>query len=122
MDWRIILNPTRWNWNSDQPMPMPWDIDAHPYLEDWPEEDVRKWWYARNPLHDLTWYGIGVVGKRFQTVVLIGDKDKWDADGLYAHVLIWGILPLPFIALHRKSLKLYVGWRPKGNFGAKLNL
>jgi hypothetical protein len=84
-----------------------------------------KWW-LRNPLHNLMFYVIG-VGDRDRVVVGPWAPDFHRPDGgllwcvTIVHVL--GLpIPLPFVSYLGGHLKAYIGWRPSGAFGVKLNI
>ena len=74
------------------------------------------WWF-RNPFHNLFFYVIGVAD-RHRTFY---STREWGSSGWTFHVLRCGWLWLPFIS-YRGRVKFYIGWRPYGAFGTKLNL
>lgn len=105
--WKIFGN------NDDWPPP------------DWymPEERERKrklYWLLRNPLHNLTFYLIGVAGKPF---VRTGKfpQDVFNPNGGWnLAVTAYKWFRLPFVSYLGRSIKFYIGWRERGNFGFKL--
>lgn len=73
------------------------------------------WWF-RNPFHNLFFYVIGVAD-RHRTFY---STREWGSPGWTLHVLRCDWLWLPFIS-YRGRIKFYIGWRPYGAFGTKLN-
>jgi hypothetical protein len=66
-------------------------------------------WYLRNPLHNFTFYVIGMADKLkyrkpYDVFNETGDK----------HNII-----LPFYSYYGDKYKFYIGWRERGNFGVK---
>ena len=119
---KILTPPIRaaqkWNplWslgNADDPVPPDWFRPGDPH---------RRWlWRMRNPLHNFTFYVIGVA-----------DKDTTRTGKYPAHVFApgggwnWAVtrhrwLPLPFVSFDGKYCRAYLGWRESGNFGGKVN-
>lgn len=92
------LNPLWWFQNSDKPLAPSW------YKPDWPEWRRQFYWkYFRNPLHNFTWYIIGIADDKYKkrigtypTTVFAPDGGwnlcyfKWPADSL--SVIIFFIL------------------------------
>ena len=82
----------------------------------------RRWlWQLRNPLHNFTFYVIGIADKcftregRFPNAVF-GPEGGWN----------WAVakhkwLRLPFISFNGERWRFYLGWRERGNFGGKVN-
>lgn len=74
-------------------------------------------WWLRNPMHNLTWYVLGVAGR---ARVIVGPQAPRIADErggwLWHWVIADGIpIPLPFLSYKRPGgLRFYVGWRPSG--------
>jgi hypothetical protein len=101
------LNLIWWFLNKDDPSP--------PFSKwrDKPEWMRHLLWYVRNPLHNFTFYVIGMADKLY---------NRWPnkvfnpATPCYK----WNII-LPFISYKGKKVKWYIGWRERGNFGIKLN-
>ena len=73
------------------------------------------WWF-RNPFHNLFFYVIGVAD-RHRTFY---SSREWGSPGWTFHALRWGWLWFPFVS-YRGRIKFYIGWRPYGAFGTKLN-
>ena len=109
--------------NDDDPNP-PAD-----YQLGWPQWRRRLYWFAfRNPLHNLTFYVLGVAGKPFERVVIYPPRTLsnlvFRPEGWYIAVVKYKWLRLPFVSYQGAGLikKFYVGWRERGNLGAKLTL
>ena len=119
---KILTPPIRtaqkWNplWsfrNADDPGPPAWYRPGSPH---------RRWlWRMRNPLHNFTFYVIGVA-----------DKATTRTGKFPAHVFApnggwnWAFtrvrwMPLPFVSFDGKFFRTYLGWRESGNFGGKIN-
>jgi hypothetical protein len=119
---KILTPPVRtaqkWNplWsfgNADDPVPPEWFRPGSPN---------RRWlWRTRNPLHNFTFYVIGVA-----------DKATTRTGKFPAHVFApgggwnWAVtrhrgIPLLFISFDGKCCRFYLGWRESGNFGGKIN-
>ena len=116
-----------WLGNVDDPIAPDWFL---PDSAEW----VRKLrWHLRNPLHNFTFYVIGVADKV--------DEDEYSRVGLYPRSVIapeegwnWSATQidswvLPFLSYWQddflgsnRRLIFYFGWRERGNFGAKINL
>lgn len=105
--WKIFGN------NDDWPPP------------DWymPGERERKrklYWLMRNPLHNFTFYIIGVAGKPFVRTGKFS-QDVFNPDGGWnLAVTAYKWFRLPFVSYLGRSVKFYIGWRERGNFGFKL--
>lgn len=107
------INPVWWLQNRDEPHPPAWFEPGGKHRE-------FKWW-LRNPIHNLSFYVIGVVDK---TTVRSGRFPL--KASVYGH---WNvavsrrrILYLPYVSYsNRHGFNFYFGWRPHGNFGIKLN-
>lgn len=81
-------------------------------------------WWLRNPMHNLTWYVIGVADKDRTITGPWGDKHANPDGGL-----LWSIvkaknkgIPLPYVNYTKGYFKMYAGWRPSGAFGFKFNI
>ncbi len=105
------LNPIWWWGNADDPEPPDW------YR---PGESGRRWkWYARNPLHNFTFYVIGIGDKEFTRRgtypgMVFNPDGGWNSTWSHAE-----FLPLPFWSYRRGEFQFYFGWRERGNFGIK---
>ena len=106
-------NPIWWFGNADDPTP-----------PDWYRPQARGrgvLWQARNPLHNFTFYVIGVADKDF---LRYGSEPEavFSRDGGWN----WAIIQhswcrLPFVSYQGEHLQFYALWRERGNFGLKLN-
>ena len=85
-------------------------------------------WWRRNPAHDWTSYVIGLEGRNFASVHIIGPQEVTlrsdiKQDGWIFALRRWGILFFPFLSYSRFTLRgvyqFYWGWRPHGAFGIK---
>ncbi len=103
-----------WLGNADDPLPPP------DYLIDDPRR-VDKW-YWRNPLHNFTFYVIGVADKPFERFGICPSHTFNPAGGWNWCVTRYGSVELPFISYEQGKFQTYFGWRDRGNFGIKLNL
>jgi hypothetical protein len=107
-------NPIWWFGNVDTPVPPDWYRPHDPHR--------KGKWYCRNSLHNFTFYVIGIADKKFERV------GRWPShvfnpeDGWNWAVCKYKCLRLPFISYQKSRFKFYLGWRERGNFGAKLNL
>jgi hypothetical protein len=107
------LNPVWWLANNDDPIPPAW------YL---PEDKCRETkWRFRNPLHNFNFYVIGLADKTFHRSGRHPGRNSnpnggWDFAVARKHIIL-----LPFVSYERKRCSFYLGWRERGNFGAKLN-
>ena len=109
--------------NDDDPNP-PAD-----YRPEWPEWRRRLYWYARNPLHNFTFYVIGLSDKPFERLVLYPKGAPVylvfrPEGGWYVAVVRYKWLRLPFVSYQGAGFikKFYLGWRERGNLGAKLTI
>lgn len=111
--WYDKINPVWWFGNIDDPIPPD---------EYRPRSKCRKLTFAlRNPFHNFTFYVIGIADRRF---VKYGKytEDVFDPhEGWNVVASRCGPFWLPFISYKRDHFKFYIGWRPNGNFGMKLN-
>ncbi len=108
------LNPVWWLKNRDDSVPPDW------YR---PDDKHRKLkWSFRNPFHNFNFYVIGVADRKFYRSGKYPNKISnpnggWDFEATRRRI-IW----LPFISYHRPKFDFYLGWRDRGNFGAKINI
>jgi len=87
-------------------------------------------WFLRNPLHDFSWYVLGIVDNYFTTHELVGDgsrtlmsdikKDGW----IICYRITENGIPLPYVSYSHiftngGIYQFYFGWRPHGAFGIK---
>jgi hypothetical protein len=106
-------NPLWWFGNADDPEPPDWYRPG--------SRCRNELWQLRNPLHNFTFYVIGVADKdltrtgKFPGAVFAPEggwnwasaKHKW--------------LRLPFVSFNGERWRFYLGWRERGNFGGKIN-
>lgn len=110
--------------NDDDPNPPEW------YEPAWPEWRRRIYWFAlRNPFHNLTFYVLGIADKQFERVAVYPKGAPVnlvfrDEGGWYIAIVRYKWLRLPFVSYQGPGLvkKFYIGWRERGNLGAKLTL
>ena len=112
---RDKFNPVWWWKNSDQPEPP----------ESYRSNDKRRLlkWRLRNPLHNFTFYVIGVADKKVARAGLY-PEDNFNPDwGWNVASTRYKWLPLPFMSYSHgaKGFHFYCGWRSSGNFGFKFN-
>jgi hypothetical protein len=106
-------NPIWWFGNVDDPEPPAWYRPGSP---------SRGWlWQLRNPLHNFTFYVIGIADQPFTRDGKF-PNDVFARDGGWN----WAVakhawLRLPFISFNGERGRFYLGWRERGNFGAKIN-
>jgi hypothetical protein len=106
-------NPVWWFGNADDPVPPDW------YR---PGQQMRgTLWQLRNPLHNFTFYVIGVNDKDFVRRGKRPGKVFPEEGGWNWAVIERGWLRLPFVAYQGKHVRWYALWREKGNFGLKLH-
>jgi|688.fasta_scaffold770625_2 hypothetical protein len=108
------LSPAFWLGNSDDLLP-PAD-----YLPGDPQR-VSKW-YLRNPLHNFTFYVIGIADRGFTRVGKSPAENFCEPEGWNWAISQYKFLRLPFISYKSNAVMLYAGWRESGNFGLKFNL
>lgn len=107
------LNPAFWLGNDEDPLPPP------NYLPDNP--DRVSSWYWRNPLHNFTFYVVGVADQSFERIGLSPEVVFSPEGGWNWCVVKCGWMELPFISYKQGKFQAYYGWRDRGNFGVKLN-
>ncbi|MFA6543540.1 MAG: hypothetical protein WCS99_03890 [Limisphaerales bacterium] len=107
-------NPIWWFGNVDDPEPPDWYRPGSPCR--------RPLWQLRNPLHNFTFYVIGIADRpftrtgRFPDAVFAPDGGwNWAVAGCK-----W--VRLPFISYNGEWWRFYLGWRERGNFGGKVNV
>ena len=101
------LNPLWWFTNADEPV-APDDYRVGEKLR------TLKW-HLRNPLHNFTFYVIGIADKEFTRTGCFREQ------GWTWAVCRYGWLRLPFVSYRRGGFTFYCGWRDRGNFGFKFN-
>jgi hypothetical protein len=104
-------NPKFWFGNEDDPVPP----DEYRPND---KHRVSKW-YFRNPTHNFNFYVIGVADKTFRRAGRYPEQVFSPQDGWNWTVCKYRWWRLPFISYHKRSFNFYLGWRERGNFGAK---
>lgn len=108
-------NPVWWIGNVDTTVPPP------DYKPDDPRR-ARKW-YWRNPGHNFTFYVVGIADREFTRIGRHPEDVFRPGGGLNWAVSLYGLYPpLPFVSYQGRHCSTYLGWRERGNLGAKLNL
>jgi len=112
ISWKKKINSCWWLKNDDDPVPPAWFVKNKPH---WYRMFM---WYLRNPLHNFTFYVIGIADKQFESY---GKRP----DTVFVHGWDWAVrkykwLRLPFISYQGHGWQFYIGWRDRGNFGVKL--
>lgn len=108
------------------------DDDPNPPVNYYAHEPMLyrgvRWWF-RNPFHNLTFYVLGLADEPFRRVVVYprgisGLLVFRPEGGWYIACAKYKWLRLPFISYQGTGLvkKFYLGWRERGNLGAKLTL
>ena len=104
-------NPSFWIGNYDEPLPSDFRPgDPHRMLR----------WRLRNPLHNFSFYIIGIADKEFTRAGRYPDTVFNPHDGWNWAVCKYGWLRLPFVSCQYGRFSTYFGWRERGNFGIKL--
>lgn len=89
--------------NADEPIPK--------YLLHGKPEWLRVLaWWGRNPLHNFSFYWIGVAGR------VIGFKGEFLTEGWQFAYVRTKYLYLPLVSYKGKYLEGYGGWRKNGGF------
>ena len=106
-------NPIWWLGNVDDPVPPDW------YR---PQSRCRNiLWQLRNPLHNFTFYVIGVADCERTRTGRFPDAVFAPEGGWNWAVTHCGWLRLPFLSFNGERWRFYLGWRERGNFGGKVN-
>lgn len=106
-------NPIWWFGNLDDPMPPDW------YR---PGSGCRNvLWQLRNPLHNFTFYVIGIADKPFTRTGKFPDAVFAPDGGWNWAVAKHKWVRLPFVSYNGERWRFYLGWRERGNFGGKVN-
>lgn len=101
MNWSSKLNPFG---NYDDPKP---PVDLWQGQAQWWR--WVKWHFIRNPLHNFTFYWIGLADKPYLR----------RCNEVFSSIGKWNII-LPFISYQGKRVYWYFGWRgDRSNFGIK---
>ena len=80
-------------------------------------------WFFRNPMHNFTFYVIGVADKprSFHYTKEWGKSDGLSFFTVKAEDGLLKDVSLPMVAYVGRKRGWYVGWRPYGSFGISLN-
>lgn len=106
-------NPIWWFGNVDDPVPPDWYRPGSPN---------RRWlWQLRNPLHNFTFYVIGIADKPFTRTGRFPNAVFAPEGGWNWAVARHQCVRLPFLSYHGERWRFYLGWRERGNFGGKVN-
>ena len=110
--WYDKWNPVWWFGNNDDPVPPAWYEPDNPHR--------KRDWFFRNPLTNFTYFVMGVADKDTMRYgrypKLVGNPHGgWN----FAVTRRRAVL-LPFMDYKNSHLEFYLGWRERGNFGAKL--
>ncbi len=106
-------NPVWWFGNADDPEPPDWYRPGG--------KCRRVLWQLRNPLHNFTFYVIGVADKPFTRTGKFPEAVFAPDGGWNWAVARHKWVRLPFISFNGKLCHFYFGWRERGNFGCKVN-
>ncbi len=106
-------NPVWWFGNVDDPEPPDW------YR---PGSANRRWlWQLRNPIHNFSFYVVGVADKPFTRTGRFPEAVFAPEGGWNWAVTRHRWVRLPFVSFNGKVCRFYVGWRERGNLGCKVN-
>ncbi len=106
-------NPVWWFGNVDDPEPPEWYRPG--------SRGRRPLWQLRNPLHNFTFYVIGIADKPFTRSGKFPDSVFAPDGGWNRAVARYKCVRLPFISFSGNCCQFYFGWRERGNFGCKVN-
>jgi len=107
------LNPIWWFLNDhDKKAPIDFRPGSYGILRE-------LLWLLRNPLHNFTFFIIGISDKPFVIRGLFPSNVFNPNGGWKYHFVIYKKLKLPFISYCNK-VQFYIGWRERGNFGISL--
>lgn len=106
-------NPIWWFGNVDDPEPPDWYRPGSPCR--------RPLWQLRNPLHNFTFYVIGIADRPFTRAGRFPDAVFAPDGGWNWAVARCKWVRLPFISYNGEWWRFYLGWRERGNFGGKVN-
>jgi hypothetical protein len=108
------LNPIWWFQNADDPVPPDW------YR---PDNRCRKTlWRFRNPLHNFTFYVIGVADKEFVRSGRYPRRVANPNGGWNVAISRRKLVLLPYVSYKGGWFEFHLGWRNRGNFGGKINV
>lgn len=106
-------NPLWWFGNADDPVPPDWYRPGSICR--------RPLWQLRNPLHNFSFYVIGVADRPFTRSGKFPEAVFAQDGGWNWAVTRCGWLRLPFLSFYGARVRFYLGWRERGNFGGKVN-
>jgi hypothetical protein len=108
------VNPKWWFENSDEPLPWWWKYGE-------PEDERKRTWLMRNPLHNFTNYVIGVADRHTHRIG-INAHSVWNDKGPVnlAVTRAGYLIYLPMLSGRGRWLEGYFGWRTSGSFGVAL--
>jgi hypothetical protein len=107
------LDPIWWLGNSDDKQP------PRTYM---PGKCGRRVaWFFRNPLHNFTFYVIGMSDKTFSRVGPFPTETRNPFGGWNWALSRCGPIGMPFVDYKGRRFEFYFGWRTDGNFGIKIN-
>jgi hypothetical protein len=106
-------NPVWWFGNVDDPEPPEWYRPGARFR--------RALWQLRNPLHNFTFYVIGIADRPFTRSGRFANHIFAPAGGWNWAIARHRCLRLPFVSFNGERWRFHLGWRERGNFGAKIN-
>ncbi|NBV23489.1 MAG: hypothetical protein EBS05_16415 [Proteobacteria bacterium] len=81
----------------------------------------RVLWQLRNPLHNFTFYVIGVADQPFTRTGKFPEAVFAPDGGWNWAMTRYRWVRLPFVSYNGIWGRFYLGWRERGNFGGKVN-
>lgn len=109
-------NPVWWLGNADDRAPPAW------YRPSAGRKLRAAQWQMRNPMHNFTFYVIGVADQNFIRYGRAPEAVFAPGGGWNWAVIQKGWLRLPFVSYEGKKVRFYALWRERGNFGLKVNV
>ena len=106
-------NPVWWFGNVDDPVPPDWYRPGSRWR--------TVFWQLRNPLHNFTFYVLGVADREFTRTGKFPEAVFAPDCGWNWAVTRCGWVRLPFLSFNGERGRFYLGWRERGNFGGKVN-
>jgi hypothetical protein len=111
----LKVNPLWWIATSKPPA----DYESH-----WPLRRID--WFFRNPLHNFSFYVIGISdhvdSPAFHRYGKYPNANFSPRPGWNICVIHYHWLRLPYVAYWNPHVSFYAGWRLAGEFGLKLNI
>jgi hypothetical protein len=112
--WYQKANPIWWLKNNEDPVP------PEDYL---PGKRARKLkWNTRNSCHNFDFYVIGVSDRETVRSGKYPESIGNPHGGWNIAVTKYKRLRLLFVSYKSQHVEFYLGWRERGNFGAKFNI